>query len=37
VFAQAINWFADTSEAPGLFTKIPMKIQKYEILIKTVK
>jgi hypothetical protein len=37
VFAQAINWFPDSSEALGLFTEIPIKICKYEILIKTMK
>jgi hypothetical protein len=38
VFAQAINWFPDPSEAPGLLiTKIPKKIKKYEILIKSYK
>jgi hypothetical protein len=31
-FAQAINWFPDPSEAAGLLTKIPMKIQECKIL-----
>jgi hypothetical protein len=42
VFSQAIYWYPDPSDAPGLFTKIPMnyfRIQKIEfkILAKEVK
>jgi hypothetical protein len=37
VFAQTINWFPDPLEAPGLLTKISMKIQKYETLIEVMK
>jgi hypothetical protein len=37
VFSQAINWFPDPSEAPGLLTKILIQIQKYETLEEIMK
>jgi hypothetical protein len=37
VFAQTINWFPDPLEAPGLLIKVPMKIQKYEMLEEIIK
>jgi hypothetical protein len=38
-FAQAINWFSDPSEVPGLLTKIPMenKYMKYSMKSKEKK